>query len=133
MESSEKTTQLIKAIKTGNVQDAEDLIQEGADIEEPDVQGWTPLVHAANRGNAQIIERLISAGARINDTKEGGSFALMAALLGDHIAAFRVLLGAGARASLVDGIPFEKLAHGHLKHGKEMVRLLAEAAGRSTP
>ena len=63
--------ELIEAAKNGNVEDVEDIINEGANIEHFDEIGNTALMYAAIYGHLEVVKLLIIAGADINATSIG--------------------------------------------------------------
>ncbi|HSE18780.1 MAG TPA: ankyrin repeat domain-containing protein [Pyrinomonadaceae bacterium] len=54
---------LIEAVKSGNKESVRKLINAGAEVNQPDKQGWTPLSWAAGQGELEIVEELIQHGA----------------------------------------------------------------------
>lgn len=58
-------TVLITAVKANNLAQVEALIRQGADVNTPDIYGWTPLHHAARRVNESIAIFLLLSGADI--------------------------------------------------------------------
>ncbi|MGZ4968867.1 MAG: ankyrin repeat domain-containing protein [Methylobacter sp.] len=56
-------SQLIDAVKAGDVNWVQALIESGADLEQKDDYGWTALNWAAGRGGPVIVRSLLDAGA----------------------------------------------------------------------
>lgn len=54
---------LIEAVKSGNKESVRNLINAGAEVNQPDKQGWTSLSWAAGQGDLEIVEELIQHGA----------------------------------------------------------------------
>jgi len=54
---------LIEAVKSGNTESVRQAIQEGADVNQQDKQGWRPLSWAAGAGRLEIVELLLQRGA----------------------------------------------------------------------
>jgi ankyrin repeat protein len=59
-------TDLINAVKTGDVAAVESAIEQRADINAKDEQGETALTAAAEAGNSAIVKKLLAAGAQAN-------------------------------------------------------------------
>ena len=65
-------TPLMNAAMEGSIEQAEQLLQEGGDLEERDDFGWTPLHWASNRpDNLGMIQFLIDHGARSEERRVG--------------------------------------------------------------
>ena len=60
------TTPLIKASASGDSLAVQKLINEGANINEPDSKGMTPMIYAASSGNIETVKTLLNKGADIN-------------------------------------------------------------------
>ena len=56
---------LIDAVKASDYDKSSALINEGADVNQQDEQGWTPLNFAAGKGNLAIVKLLVEKGAEI--------------------------------------------------------------------
>lgn len=57
--------ELIEAVKAGDYETAERLIEKGVDINQQDQQGWTPLNFAAGKGNMSLVKLLVEKGADV--------------------------------------------------------------------
>lgn len=64
--SSQKGLDLSDAVKVGSLERATSLLEEGAEVDARDKQGWTPLHNAANSGNEKLVQLLIKHGADVN-------------------------------------------------------------------
>lgn len=64
----------------------------GADVDCPDIYGWTPLLFAAKTGAIGIIQMLLDLKASIDPQDETGNTALLIASAGGHVNAVRILL-----------------------------------------
>ena len=58
-------SQLIDAVKIGELAKVEELLNSGADIHQQDEQGWTPLNWAAGRGDLDMVKLLLDRGADV--------------------------------------------------------------------
>ena len=76
---------LHEAAKSGEVEEAERLIQAGADLEALDEDGETPLTAAALEGQTAAVKLLVARGADIKGQNKGGFTALQAAAYTGHI------------------------------------------------
>ena len=56
---------LIEAVKNGDHAKGEYLIQQGADVNQAEEQGWTPLNFAAGKGDLAMVKLLVDRGADI--------------------------------------------------------------------
>jgi ankyrin repeat protein len=56
---------LIEAVKVRDAHRVEEFIQNGADVNQQDEQGWTPLNFAAGKGNLPLVKLLVENGADI--------------------------------------------------------------------
>jgi ankyrin repeat protein len=56
---------LIEAVRVGEVDTVKELIDGGADVNEPGEQGWTPLNWAAGKGNVELVTLLVEKGADV--------------------------------------------------------------------
>ncbi len=71
------------------------LVEKGADVNKPDLQGWTPLISAARQRRDDIVKLLIELGADVNKANDGMT-ALTAAVMRDHVPTIEVLIENGA-------------------------------------
>ena len=94
---------LLAAVGSGSLKRIGELIEDGADVDEPGIDGTTPLCCAAMWGVTKAAELLLDSGAEVNAGSPGtGATAL-------HLAAFQsqgkvsmLLLAAGADPLLED-------------------------------
>src|SRR3989338_5994357 len=65
-------TPLQMAARSGDIEAAHKLIEQGADVNAKDNNGQTPLHWAASNGNKEAAELLISKGADVNAKDNNG-------------------------------------------------------------
>ncbi|WP_265027666.1 ankyrin repeat domain-containing protein [Wolbachia endosymbiont (group B) of Chorthippus parallelus] len=63
---------LLHAVKQGNLNDVERYLDNGANVNYSDKNGWTVLHEAASRGHLRVAQALISRGANINTRDQNG-------------------------------------------------------------
>lgn len=87
---------LIDSIRAGELDQAQLLLERGADANAAEANGTTALHWAVNRGDHELVAALIKAGADVNAQNAYGASAMSeAALLGD-VKLLALLLEAGA-------------------------------------
>ena len=62
-------TPLIDAARNGREADVEALLEAGADVNEPDEDGYTPLYFVCYTGHTEIVTKLLAANADVNETE----------------------------------------------------------------
>jgi len=72
------------------------LVSKGADVNTPDLQGWTPLTSAARQRHDKTIELLVELGADPNKADGNGMTPIAAAMMRDHVASIEMLVEKGA-------------------------------------
>ena len=97
LESDLAKTDLSYASKGGNLENVEALIEQGADVNEADDQGYTALMKAAQEGQVEIVEALLEEGADVG--AQSKSFdketALLLAAKHGHTEVVRILIEKG--------------------------------------
>ena len=96
------TTPLIKASTQGNYLSVQKLINEGANINEPDSNGMTPLMHAILCQNVEAIETLIKKGADLSIKDKSGYTALYYAVYNNNYTIVKSLIDNGADVNAQD-------------------------------
>ena len=94
-------TSLIIAVKLGDKNVINGLIENGADINYVNRFGKTPLIIAIEKDNVDIVEYLIKLGADVNKTKRNGLSPLAIAIKMDSNSVISVLL---ENHAIVEGI-----------------------------
>ncbi len=95
-------TALLRAINTGQTDEARRIVDSGADINIGTEEGVTPLINAAGMGNVEVVRLLIEKGADVNKATNSNYTALMSASLNGHFEIVQVLLDAGADPNVKD-------------------------------
>ncbi|HAN63920.1 MAG TPA: quinoprotein dehydrogenase-associated putative ABC transporter substrate-binding protein [Rhizobiales bacterium] len=90
------TQELSNALIANDLDRVKFLVGKGADVNQPDNQGWTPLISAARQRHDDMINLLIELGADVNLAKSDGTTPLIAAASRDHVPSIKVLLEHGA-------------------------------------
>lgn len=96
MSSSQASSRLFNAAKTGNAQQITALLQQGANPNQSNGNGETALHTAASVGNSGTIRQLIAAGANVNASTIQGWTPLHTAARFGHTASVQTLLSSGA-------------------------------------
>jgi ankyrin repeat protein len=100
--STDGTTPLHWAVRSGDLKAVESLLRSGADPKAGDRYGVTPLNLACINGDAAMIQKLLDAGADPNSKDPAGETALMTAARTGTPAALKVLLDHSAAINAVD-------------------------------
>ncbi|MGH6736679.1 MAG: quinoprotein dehydrogenase-associated putative ABC transporter substrate-binding protein [Methyloceanibacter sp.] len=86
------------------------LVSKGADVNKPDLQGWTPLTSAARQRHDKTIDLLVELGADPNKADGNGITPLAAALMRDHVPSIKTLINHGADLEVPGQQEFRPLA-----------------------
>jgi len=116
--------QLIKASEKGDIKKVTLLLENGADVNTKDNDGWTPLMHAAEKGHKEVVELLIEKGADVNIQDEDGWTALMFASQNGHKEVVELLIEKGADVNAKDYFGLTALMFAEGMGHKEIVKLL---------
>lgn len=117
-------TPLIKASASGNTATIQKLINEGANINEPDGRGYTPLMHAVWSGKIETVKVLINKGADINAKDSYGYTPLLWAIYYGYVDIANLLIDRGADINAKDKEGDDALLNA-VKHGNvEIVKSL---------
>jgi uncharacterized protein len=113
------------AAKAGDVDTVEQLLDQGAALEEPDHAGEPPLLIAALAGHADIVALLLDRGADINVRNKGGLTALHAAAYAGYPEVVELLIERGAAVNESKNLYHMSPLHAAAEEGhKEVVELL---------
>jgi ankyrin repeat protein len=91
---------LISAVRLGNLELTQQLIEQDADVNAQDLMCWTTLMHAALNGNTCVAKLLIACQANVNIQNPDGYMPLMIAAMEGRSGTVRALLDAKADLSL---------------------------------
>lgn len=94
--------ELVAAIRAWNKGLAQELLENGADVNAFDAGGRTPLMRCVSSSGTHLVPLLLDAGADVNTADEDGVTALMLAAYYGAAGAVKRLLGAGANAKAKD-------------------------------
>jgi ankyrin repeat protein len=84
------------AVKAGDVEALEALLDAGADIDATDEHGQTALMNAARDGHTPVVRLLVERGADLNHTAKYNLSAIMLAVINGRDAIVGVLADGGA-------------------------------------
>ena len=86
-------TQLMKAVKSGDLPLVTNLIRQGVDVNQADTNGDSPMIMAAYEGHDEILKVLLEAGADVSALDPGmKATALHAAAYAGRTGAARLLI-----------------------------------------
>ncbi len=96
--TKELNKMLLRAVRANKctLEDIDDLIDDGADVNTRDIHGNTPLMCAAQKGRLEIAQYLIKKGADVNDMNKKGISAIIHASSKGHADFVSLLLEYGA-------------------------------------
>ncbi|XP_059136497.1 2-5A-dependent ribonuclease [Peromyscus eremicus] len=94
---SEDSLSLIEAVKEGNVDRIQQLLERGADVNVcEDMGGWTPLHSAVQFGRVDIVELLLRHGADPRRRKKNGATPFIIAGIHGDVRLLEIFLSKGA-------------------------------------
>ncbi len=125
--------EFIKAVKTGNIKKALEMLSNDASLAGyKDYDGTTALHAAAWKGHIVLVKELLKAGADVhaeNTNTHWGTTALHAAAHANNAAIVTVLLEAGARVSALDTAGKTPLYHTTFHRAAAAAKVLEEHGG----
>lgn len=121
-------TPLLRAIRDVKLEEAEALLDQGADVNEPVSEpahdkGWTPLLEASIFLPG-LMKTLVERGASVNATDSGGNNALFWAACGNDTEILKLMVAKGANVNMQDNIDQTPLIHAASCAAAENVKLL---------
>ena len=81
----------------GDIDQLEDILNRGADINASNPSGLTPLMVAAYHGRIEMVRALIKHGADVNATEDAGLTAAMLADDAGHDEIVKILVGSAVK------------------------------------
>ncbi len=122
---------VLKAIQNKNMQEAEKLILDGADVNEKGENNMTPLIYAADMGYGDMVALLLKKGAEVNAQTEDGATAIMSNGAWVDASIIKMLLeyGANPNAQTVNGST--ALMGAAMKGRTDMMQLLFEKGAQA--
>lgn len=117
-------TPLTLAVMRGHTAAVEELLKNGASVNEQNVSGRTPLMFAALAGRNAILQALLNNGAAVNATNAEGWTALMYAAWNGHTKVVQTLLRNGAKVDTKSSAGGTALSHALRNGHNETARVL---------
>ena len=91
-----KATDLFQGVRDGNRSAVALLLDNGASVNQADLDGYTALMVACQNGHRSWTQLLISRGAVVDQADNQGMTALMVACIRGHVSVIRFMLDSGA-------------------------------------
>lgn len=121
--------ELMVAAASGQTWRVKYLVENGANVNWRDEEGYTPLTWAAQHGHAEIAAYLISRFAQVNPTDKAGYTPLMWAAQEGHVAVMETLLKKGANPWVVDRRGANAMTLARWSGNERVYSILREAGG----
>ena len=127
---------LIQAAKCGNLEQVENCLSQGAEIDAKNDYSLTPLILAASEGHLPVVQYLIEHRAEVNARSYNyGSTALMLAAENGHFPVVQYLVEQGAEVNAKNDYGWTALIwaarYGHLSVVQYLVEHRAEVNART--
>ena len=87
---------LIESVRSNNLDRVRLLVEQGADKDKVDSDGWTPLFWASEEGHLDVAQYLVEQGATLDKASNNGYTPLSRATIRGHFELARYLLEQGA-------------------------------------
>ena len=122
---------LIKAVEAGDLAAVNSLLENGADPDSTDLQGWSALMAACSGGKSEIVKLLLDKGAKVNARTKG--FPIFLSANGSAIPAGTTALMAAAYSGRPDIVAMllEKQALVNAKRDDQWTPLMAACSSTS--
>ena len=98
----QRTMSLHEAVREGDLKLVENLLSEGANVNEKDEDGETPLHWSAQEGHADVSKVLLENGANVNAVNKVRETSLHCAADYGHIDVMKLLMMNGANVNALD-------------------------------
>ncbi|XP_074164635.1 2-5A-dependent ribonuclease [Sminthopsis crassicaudata] len=97
---------LIQAVKEGNFELVQQLLEKGADVNIKMEGGWTPMHNAVKEGDENIVKLLLEKGADPHIRKENGATPFIVAAIVGNVELLKLFLSKGANINEYDNHGF---------------------------
>ena len=84
-------SQFMEAVENGDSERIQALLQEGADVDTQNEEGWSAIIAMSVFGNTRTVQVLLDAGANVNRPDKLGRSALFWAVGGNHVGLQQIL------------------------------------------
>ena len=115
-----------KVVRTNNVTQIKQLVENGMDINSQFIGDGTPLMMAVAKGKRQMVEAIIGMGADVNQPSPGDGNPLIVAAMKNRLSLAEYLLDQGAELDAIVPGDETALINASRKGHFDMVRLLVE-------
>lgn len=122
---------LMMATARGDLWRVKYLVENGANVNWRDEEGYTPMIWAAQHGHATIVEYLSGRFASVNPTDRAGYTPLMWAAQEGHVTAVETLLKKGANPWVNDKRGANAMTLARWSGNERVYAVLREAMGRA--
>eukprot|EP00803_Ostreobium_quekettii_P011008 evm.model.scf_791.4 EVM.evm.TU.scf_791.4 scf_791:35567-44650(+) len=123
----DKDVLLLDAVSEGDIDEVEQLIEDGADVDAVDGNGNTALMQATLDGELDVVRVLLDAGADVNKQGSFGATAIRIAVEIEDAAILELLLKSGADTEVRDEEGATPLVAAVIFDALEMVKILLKA------
>ena len=117
---------LCGAAAINDVAEVRRLLDDGADPNQADADGWTALMTAARKGHTQIVKALLDGGANPNHAAANSGTALIYAAIRGHTQIAKALLDSGANPNQTDAYDRTALIHAALAGHSQTAKVLLD-------
>jgi outer membrane protein assembly factor BamB len=125
-EERNQAKSLYEATANGNIELVKSLISSGADVNTPNIWGWTPLYIASGTGKKDIVKLLVTEGADVNAPNKTGETPLHFAVSNGQRDIVELLLDHGADMNVKNNSGQSPLFLAFQGSNKEITELLID-------